>query len=200
MRAFAYGSGTPYILYKDSANRKSNQQNLGTIRCSNLCTEIIEFTSPDEVAVCNLASIALPRFVSDSKVGTYPPHNTAGQSSGNPVVARPRCSSQFDHQKLHEITYIVTRNLNRVIDNNYCSRHLWRLTTRTLYAASCWCRNMAFRSPAVCTVRRSGARGAYVQHETSADRPRSPRPCRRLYPLAHAIRLTGGAHTQQADL
>merc|ERR1719482_2182287 len=85
-------TGTPYILYKDSANRKSNQQNLGTIRCSNLCTEIMEYTSPDEVAVCNLASIALPRFVADGA---------------------------FDHQKLHEITYIVTRNLNRVIDNNY---------------------------------------------------------------------------------
>ena len=58
-------TGTPYMLYKDSANRKSNQQNLGTIRCSNLCTEIIEYTSPEEVAVCNLASIALPRFVID---------------------------------------------------------------------------------------------------------------------------------------
>ena len=85
-------TGTPYILYKDSANRKSNQQNLGTIRCSNLCTEIIEYTSPDEVAVCNLASIALPRFA----------------TGGN-----------FDHQKLYDITYIVTRNLNRVIDNNF---------------------------------------------------------------------------------
>ena len=85
-------TGTPYILYKDSANRKSNQQNLGTIRCSNLCTEILEYTSPDEVAVCNLASIALPRFVADGK---------------------------FDHEKLRDITYIVTKNLNRVIDNNY---------------------------------------------------------------------------------
>ena len=85
-------TGTPYILYKDSANRKSNQQNLGTIRCSNLCTEIIEYTSPDEVAVCNLASIALPRFVIDGA---------------------------FNHEKLHAITYTVTRNLNRVIDHNY---------------------------------------------------------------------------------
>ena len=85
-------TGTPYMLYKDSANRKSNQQNLGTIRCSNLCTEIIEYTSPDEVAVCNLASIALPRFVIDGA---------------------------FDHQKLYDITYIVTKNLNRVIDNNF---------------------------------------------------------------------------------
>ena len=90
-------TGTPYILYKDSANRKSNQQNLGTIRCSNLCTEIIEYTSPDEVAVCNLASLALPRFVV--------------KEAGKPPV--------FDHQQLYDVTYIVTRNLNRVIDNNF---------------------------------------------------------------------------------
>ena len=85
-------TGTPYMLYKDSANRKSNQQNLGTIRCSNLCTEIIEYTSPEEVAVCNLASVALPRFVN---------------------------GTTFDHQKLYDVTYTVTRNLNRVIDNNF---------------------------------------------------------------------------------
>ncbi len=85
-------TGTPYMLYKDAANRKSNQQNLGTIKSSNLCTEIIEYTSPDEVAVCNLASIALPRFVINGK---------------------------FDHQKLYEVTYEVTRNLNKIIDNNY---------------------------------------------------------------------------------
>lgn len=86
-------TGTPYMLYKDAANRKSNQQNLGTIRSSNLCTEIIEYTSADEVAVCNLASVALPRFVTPDL--------------------------QFDHQKLYEITYTVTRNLNKVIDVNY---------------------------------------------------------------------------------
>ena len=85
-------TGTPYLLYKDAANGKSNQQNLGTIRCSNLCTEIMEYTCEDEVAVCNLASLALPRFVD---------------------------SGAFDHEKLREITYIVTRNLNRVIDSNY---------------------------------------------------------------------------------
>jgi ribonucleoside-diphosphate reductase alpha subunit len=85
-------TGTPYLLYKDAANRKSNQQNLGTIRCSNLCTEIIEYSSAEEVAVCNLASIALPRFVIDGA---------------------------FNHQKLYEITYTVTVNLNRVIDNNH---------------------------------------------------------------------------------
>ncbi|UAY53737.1 ribonucleoside-diphosphate reductase subunit alpha [Ferruginibacter albus] len=85
-------TGTPYLLYKDAANSKSNQQNLGTIKSSNLCTEIIEYTSPDEVAVCNLASLALPRFVIDGK---------------------------FDHQKLYDVTYQVTKNLNAVIDNNY---------------------------------------------------------------------------------
>lgn len=85
-------TGTPYILYKDAANKKSNQKNLGTIRSSNLCTEIIEYTSPDEVAVCNLASIALPKFVEE----------------GN-----------FDHKKLYDITYVVTKNLNKVIDVNY---------------------------------------------------------------------------------
>ncbi|MBK9421968.1 MAG: ribonucleoside-diphosphate reductase subunit alpha [Flavobacteriales bacterium] len=85
-------TGTPYILFKDSANRKSNQQNLGTIKSSNLCTEIIEYTAPDEVAVCNLGSIALPKFVEKGK---------------------------FDHQKLFEITVELTKNLNRVIDQNY---------------------------------------------------------------------------------
>ena len=85
-------TGTPYMLYKDAANRKSNQKNLGTIRSSNLCTEIMEYTAPDEVAVCNLASIALPMFVKDGA---------------------------FDHQALYDVTVQVTKNLNRVIDRNY---------------------------------------------------------------------------------
>lgn len=85
-------TGNPYMLYKDACNRKSNQQNLGTIKSSNLCTEILEYTSADEVAVCNLASIALPRFIKDGA---------------------------FDHQKLFEITYQVTKNLNKIIDRNY---------------------------------------------------------------------------------
>jgi len=85
-------TGTPYLLYKDAANSKSNQQNLGTIKSSNLCTEIIEYTAADEVAVCNLASLALPKYV------------TAGV---------------FDHQKLYDVTYQVTLNLNRIIDHNY---------------------------------------------------------------------------------
>ena len=86
-------TGNPYILYKDAANKKSNQKNLGTIKSSNLCTEIIEYTSPDEVAVCNLASIALNKFVKDDLT--------------------------YDHQKLYEITKVITKNLNKVIDVNY---------------------------------------------------------------------------------
>lgn len=86
-------TGVPYMLYKDAANSKSNQQNLGTIRSSNLCTEIIEYTAKDEVAVCNLASIALPKFVNEDL--------------------------SFDHDKLFEVTYQVTKNLNRVIDRNF---------------------------------------------------------------------------------
>jgi ribonucleoside-diphosphate reductase alpha chain len=87
-------SGTPYMLFKDHANEKSNQKNLGTIRSSNLCTEIMEYTSKDEVAVCNLASINLSKFVDNQ-------------------------SKTFDFQKLYDITYIVTKNLNKIIDINY---------------------------------------------------------------------------------
>eukprot|EP00934_Nitzschia_sp_Nitz4_P004663 Nitzschia sp. Nitz4//scaffold33_size148984//118528//121159//NITZ4_002944-RA/size148984-processed-gene-0.144-mRNA-1//1//CDS//3329548475//4653//frame0 len=94
-------TGTPYMVYKDAANRKSNQKNLGTIRCSNLCTEILEYTSPDEAAVCNLASISLSKLV-------RPAQNTQGNSQ--PI---------FDYDKLKEIAMVVTRNLNRVIDRNY---------------------------------------------------------------------------------
>ena len=86
-------TGTPYILYKDHANRKSNQKNLGIIKSSNLCTEIIEYTSKDEVAVCNLASISLSKFVREDKT--------------------------FDHEKLYQITKVATKNLNKVIDVNY---------------------------------------------------------------------------------
>jgi ribonucleoside-diphosphate reductase alpha chain len=86
-------TGTPYMLYKDAANAKSNQQNLGTIKSSNLCTEIIEYTAPDEIAVCNLASIALPKYVTES--------------------------GMFDHNKLFEVTYQATINLNKIIDENF---------------------------------------------------------------------------------
>ncbi|RYE20317.1 MAG: ribonucleoside-diphosphate reductase subunit alpha [Sphingobacteriales bacterium] len=85
-------TGTPYLLYKDAANSKSNQQNLGTIKSSNLCTEIMEYTSADEIAVCNLASVALPRYITEGV---------------------------FDHQKLYDVTYQATLNLNKIIDNNY---------------------------------------------------------------------------------
>ncbi len=86
-------TGTPYMLYKDAANAKSNQQNLGTIKSSNLCTEIIEYTAPDEVAVCNLASLALPKYVTEE--------------------------GEFDHDKLFEVTYQATLNLNKIIDGNF---------------------------------------------------------------------------------
>lgn len=85
-------TGTPYMLYKDACNSKSNQKNLGTIKCSNLCTEVIEYTAPDEVAVCNLASIALNRFVHEGS---------------------------FDFQKLREVSQVITKNLNRIIDINF---------------------------------------------------------------------------------
>ena len=87
-------TGTPYMLYKDSCNRKSNQKNLGTIKSSNLCTEIIEYTDADETSVCNLASIALPKYVNKE-------------------------TKTFDFEKLHEVTKTVTKNLNRVIDRNF---------------------------------------------------------------------------------
>lgn len=87
-------TGTPYMLYKDACNRKSNQQNLGTIRCSNLCTEIVEYSNKDEIAVCNLASIALNMYVKSNK-------------------------KEFDFQKLKEVTKTVTKNLNKIIDVNY---------------------------------------------------------------------------------
>lgn len=87
-------TGTPYMVYKDACNRKSNQQNLGTIKSSNLCTEIVEFTSPDEVAVCNLASINLSNFVDEGK-------------------------KEYDFQKLYEVTKVATKNLDKVIDVNF---------------------------------------------------------------------------------
>ncbi|CDW78567.1 ribonucleoside-diphosphate reductase [Stylonychia lemnae] len=87
-------TGTPYMLYKDTCNRKSNQQNLGCIKSSNLCTEIVEFTSPDEIAVCNLASIALNRFVIKE-------------------------TKEYDYEKLHYVTKRITKNLNKIIDNNH---------------------------------------------------------------------------------
>ena len=91
-------TGTPFIVYKDSCNKRSNQKNLGTIKSSNLCCEIVEYSSPDETAVCNLASIALPAFIETSEDGK---------------------TSTYNFQKLHDIAKVVTRNLNKIIDRNY---------------------------------------------------------------------------------
>jgi ribonucleoside-diphosphate reductase subunit M1 len=108
-------TGNPYMLFKDACNRKSNQQNLGTIKSSNLCTEIVEFTSPEETAVCNLASIALPRFVIENNPAS-PTGKTESKKLRGSLGAKNR---HFDHAKLAEITRKTTRNLNRIIDVNY---------------------------------------------------------------------------------
>jgi ribonucleoside-diphosphate reductase subunit M1 len=116
-------TGNPFMLYKDACNRKSNQKNLGTIRSSNLCTEIVEYTAPDEVAVCNLASLALPSFV-DYKAGV------------------------FDFKKLHEVTQVVTRNLNKIIEVNHYP------VEEARYGCSRSCRCLP-RTPPSFRVRRS---------------------------------------------
>eukprot|EP00899_Mesostigma_viride_P015048 jgi/Mesvir1/23544/Mv18244-RA.3 len=103
-------TGNPYMLFKDACNRKSNQKNLGTIKSSNLCTEIIEFTSPEETAVCNLASIALPRYVRE---------RDAPVATKRLVGSHNSTARYFDFDKLAEVTREVTRNLNRIIDVNY---------------------------------------------------------------------------------
>jgi ribonucleoside-diphosphate reductase alpha chain len=97
-------TGTPYMLFKDHANRKNNQKNLGTLHGSNLCTEIMEYTAPDEVAVCNLASIALPKYVD------FP---------NNRKTSKDRHKRVFNHQRLYDVAYQITKNLNKVIDVNY---------------------------------------------------------------------------------
>lgn len=94
-------TGVPYMCYKDAANRKSNQQNLGTIKCSNLCTEIFEYTDPGEVAVCNLASIALNMFTKEDTDRALP------------------ITERYNFDLLKSISRLVTKNLNKVIDNNY---------------------------------------------------------------------------------
>lgn len=141
-------TGVPYMLYKDACNNKSNQKNLGTIKCSNLCVEIVEFTSPDEVAVCNLASIALPMFVREVSESASSSEASASASVATSVSASASASASyssssasgsagpflepgshvgrlnqrrvaFDFKKLYDVVQIVTRNLNRVIDINY---------------------------------------------------------------------------------
>ncbi|KAI4385211.1 hypothetical protein MLD38_003265 [Melastoma candidum] len=105
-------TGNPFMVFKDSCNRKSNQQNLGTIKSSNLCTEIIEYSSPSETAVCNLASIALPRFVRVKGI--------LAESNPSKLVGSRDCKNRyFDFDKLAEITSVVTRNLNKIIDISY---------------------------------------------------------------------------------
>ncbi|CAL9069364.1 ribonucleoside-diphosphate reductase large subunit [Musa acuminata AAA Group] len=105
-------TGTPYMLFKDTCNRKSNQQNLGTIKSSNLCTEIIEYTSPTETAVCNLASIALSRFIREKGVPIESHPSKLVGSSGS-------ANRYFDFDKLGEVSAIITANLNKIIDVNY---------------------------------------------------------------------------------
>ncbi len=120
-------TGTPYMLYKDSCNEKSNQKNLGTIKSSNLCTEIIEYTAPDEVAVCNLASINLRAFVKNSSsnesASTFVEDETESAQSNNQVQENssniPPGKASFDFQKLYEITKVILRNLNKIIDGNF---------------------------------------------------------------------------------
>lgn len=102
-------TGTPYLLYKDAANRKSNQQNLGTIKSSNLCSEILQYSDANETAVCNLSSIGLPMFVNPADINT-----NAGKT--------------FDYEKLHMVIKVITRNLNKVIDVNYYPTEKTRLS------------------------------------------------------------------------
>lgn len=123
-------TGTPYMCYKDAINRKSNQKNLGTIKSSNLCTEIVEYTDVDEVAVCNLASIALPMYVIDVPVNesVYNKMNRSSTGNGNGSGLRDcgfehsksnETKKVFDFNKLMEITKVVTKNLNKIIDGNF---------------------------------------------------------------------------------
>jgi ribonucleoside-diphosphate reductase subunit M1 len=115
-------TGTPYMVYKDACNRKSNQQNLGTITCSNLCTEIIEYTAPDEIAVCNLASIALPRFVVIEDEVDGSEEDGAGPAKKRSKMQEEgglkRRKATFNFHKLKEVTKVVTYNLNKIIDVN----------------------------------------------------------------------------------
>jgi ribonucleoside-diphosphate reductase alpha subunit len=104
-------TGTPYMLFKDACNRKSNQQNLGTIKCSNLCTEIVEYTAPDEAAVCNLASIALPMMIQHSSSGGSSNSSPHPDAATNPPV--------FDFDLLKTVTEVATKNLNKIIDRNF---------------------------------------------------------------------------------
>lgn len=118
-------TGNPYMLYKDTCNRKSNQQNLGTIRCSNLCTEIMEYTSPDETAVCNLASIALPRFVRDRRTNGAERVKLVG-------------SLQAPHRSaLLESSLLVCTRSNATSSNNGEQEHIWKLRDHSGQYSGC---------------------------------------------------------------
>ena len=109
-------TGTPYLLYKDACNIKSNQKNLGTIKSSNLCCEIVEYSSKDESAVCNLASICLPRFIKDVECES---NDDVNENVGKDDKNNIKMTKEFDFDKLGEITKMITRNLNKVIDINF---------------------------------------------------------------------------------
>ena len=112
-------TGNPYMLFKDACNRKSNQQNLGTIKCSNLCTEIVEYSSPEETAVCNLASIALPRFVREQPTSPASPQSGSNPMGKKMLGSLNAANRFFDFDKLKQVTRMATRNLNKIIDVNY---------------------------------------------------------------------------------
>ena len=112
-------TGNPYMLFKDACNRKSNQQNLGTIKCSNLCTEIVEYSSPEETAVCNLASIALPRFVREQPTSPVSPQSGSNRMGKKLLGSLNAANRYFDFDKLKQVTRVATRNLNKIIDVNY---------------------------------------------------------------------------------
>jgi ribonucleoside-diphosphate reductase subunit M1 len=112
-------TGNPYMLFKDACNRKSNQQNLGTIKCSNLCTEIVEYSSPEETAVCNLASIALPRFVREQPTSPVSPQSGTNPMGKKLLGSLNAANRFFDFDKLMQVTRTATRNLNKIIDVNY---------------------------------------------------------------------------------
>jgi len=118
-------TGTPYLLYKDAANKKSNQQNLGVIKSSNLCVEIIEYSDHEQTAVCNLASIGLPKFVTGtSTTGT----GTSASGTGTSAAGTGPNAKSFDYEKLHEVVKAITYNLNRIIDVNFYPTDKTRLS------------------------------------------------------------------------
>jgi ribonucleoside-diphosphate reductase alpha chain len=111
-------TGTPYMLYKDACNSKSNQQNLGTIKCSNLCTEILEYTSKDEIAVCNLASVVLPKFVTADRNESDISSRYTQEFLVNKTIGDAPIVMYFDHYRLYQVVKVMVRNLNKIIEIN----------------------------------------------------------------------------------